>query len=194
VISVSDKAGVVDLARELVRRGVVVVSTGGTARVLEDAGIAVVPIREITGNAKDTYFSGRMKTISFSFESALLFDRSDEEHARQAAELGIEPIDLVVCNLYPFERTVARPGATLEEAIENIDIGGPCMVRAGAKNWRSVAVLTDPDRYRELLAEMDLHDGCLSDAFRFRSAARAFAATARYDAAIASYLAGRPQG
>jgi phosphoribosylaminoimidazolecarboxamide formyltransferase/IMP cyclohydrolase len=107
---------------------------------------------------------------------------------RQAKELGIEAIDLVVCNLYPFEQTVAKEGATLEEAIENIDIGGPCMVRAGAKNWKSVAVLTSPDQYEELLAEMGENDGALSDAFRLRCAKAAFGLTARYDAAITEYL------
>jgi phosphoribosylaminoimidazolecarboxamide formyltransferase/IMP cyclohydrolase len=191
IISVSDKKGIVELGRELERRGVAIVSTGGTARALEEGGITVIPIRQITGNEKDAYFSGRMKTISFNFESALLFDRLDEEHARQAAELGIEPIDLVVCNLYPFEQTMAREGCTLADAVENIDIGGPCMVRAGAKNWKSVAVLTSPDQYAPLLDEMDRNDGALSDSFRLRCAERAFALTARYDTAITGYLEGQ---
>jgi len=153
-----------------------------------------VPIRQVTGNDKDTYFSGRMKTISFNFESALLFDRGDEEHLRQAGELGIEAIDLVVCNLYPFEQTVAKEGCTLEAAIENIDIGGPCMVRAGAKNWKAVAVVTSPDQYDPLLAELDENDGALTDDFRLACARDAFALTARYDTAITEYLTHNQSG
>ena len=188
VVSVSDKSGIVELCRGLRDRGVEIVSTGGTARVLTGAGIDVIPIHQITGNDKDEYFSGRMKTISFRFESALLFDRSSDEHVRQAAELGIEPIDLVVCNLYPFESTVARDGCTMAEAVENIDIGGPCMIRAAAKNWRYVAAITGPEQYPDLLGEMDRNDGTLSDQFRLACAMRAFALTARYDLAIYGYL------
>jgi phosphoribosylaminoimidazolecarboxamide formyltransferase/IMP cyclohydrolase len=188
IVSVSDKTGVVELGRGLAARGVEIVSTGGTASALEAGGVAVVPIRQITGNEKDAYFGGRMKTISFQFESALLFDREDEEHRRQAAELGIEAIDLVVCNLYPFEQTVARPGVTLAEAIEQIDIGGPCMIRAGAKNWRSVAVVTSPDQYSELLGALDANAGALPDELRLGFARAAFALTARYDRAIADWV------
>lgn len=188
ICSVSDKSGVVELGRALSERGVEIVSTGGTAKALEQGGVAVTPIRQITRNDKDAYFSGRMKTISFQFESALLFDRDDEDHRRQAAELGIEPIDLVVCNLYPFEQTVARPGCELAEAIEQIDIGGPCMIRAGAKNWKAVGVLTSPDQYDEVIAELDANDGALSDGFRLRCAEAAFRRTAAYDRAITEYL------
>ena len=190
ILSVSDKTGVVELGRGLAARGIELVSTGGTAAALEEGGVEVTPIRRITGNEKDAYFGGRMKTISFQFESALLFDRSDDEHRRQAAELGIEAIDLVVCNLYPFEQTVAREGVTLAEAIEQIDIGGPCMIRAGAKNWRSVAVVTSPDQYADLLAALDAHDRTLPDELRLRFARAAFALTARYDAAITGFLEG----
>jgi phosphoribosylaminoimidazolecarboxamide formyltransferase/IMP cyclohydrolase len=188
ILSVSDKTGIVELGQELSRRGIELVSTGGTAKKLSDGQVPLVPIREVTGNAQDAYFSGRMKTISFNFESALLFDRDDEEHCRQAAELGIKAIDVVVCNLYPFEKTVATPGCTLPQAIEQIDIGGPCMIRAGAKNWKSVAVITHPDQYQELLSELGANDGALSDAFRLRCSRTAFALTADYDRAITEYL------
>jgi phosphoribosylaminoimidazolecarboxamide formyltransferase / IMP cyclohydrolase len=191
ILSVSDKTGIVELGRGLQARGVEIVSTGGTASALEAAGVEVTPIRQITKNDKDAYFGGRMKTISFQFESALLFDREDAEHRRQAAELGIAAIDLVVCNLYPFEQTVARPGVTLAEAIEQIDIGGPCMIRAGAKNWRSVAVVTSPAQYPKLLEALDAHEGALPDELRLEYAKAAFALTARYDAAITGFLSGK---
>ena len=188
IISVSDKTRVSELARELHRRGIEIVSTGGTAKAVTEAGVPVIPIRDITGNEKDAYFSGRMKTISFRFESALLFDRESEEHQKQAAELGIEPIDLVVCNLYPFAQTVARPDCTLGDAVENIDIGGPCMIRAAAKNHHAVTVITSPDQYDELLAELDRHDGRVSPGFALACAERAFQLTSSYDRAIATYL------
>jgi phosphoribosylaminoimidazolecarboxamide formyltransferase / IMP cyclohydrolase len=188
ILSVSNKEGVVRLGRELAQRGVAIISTGGTAKTLAEGGVEVTAIREITKNEKDAYFSGRMKTISFQFESALLFDRDDEDHRRQAEELGIEPIDLVVCNLYPFEQTIAKPGCTMEQAIEQIDIGGPCMIRAGSKNWKHVAVITSPDQYEELLRELDANQGRLSKAFRLRCALAAFEMTASYDRAIATYL------
>lgn len=189
VFSVSDKAGIVELGASLERHSIEIVSTGGTAKVLEEGGVKVIPIREITKNERDAYFSGRMKTISFQFESALLYDRNDGEHVDQARELGIKAIDIVVCNLYPFEKTVARDGCTVAEAIEQIDIGGPCMIRAGAKNWRSVAVITNLRQYPELLDDLQRNDGSLSDAFRLRCARAAFAMTASYDQAITAYLA-----
>lgn len=191
VVSVSDKTGVQSFAKSLSQKGVEIVSTGGTARAISEAGVSVISIRDVTGNAQDAYFSGRMKTISFNFESALLYDRNDPDHTRQAEEIGITPIDLVVCNLYPFELTVAQAGCTFKEAIENIDIGGPCMIRAAAKNCASVAVLTDPSQYDQLLAQLDEHDGATSEAFRQECAAKAFALTARYDQAIEEYFAGQ---
>ncbi len=188
ILSVSDKTGVVELGRRLVAWGVDIVSTGGTARVLDDGGVTPTPIREITRNENDAYFSGRMKTISFQFESALLYDRDDAEHRQQAEALGIPAIDLVVCNLDPFEETITKAGCALSDAIEQIDIGGPCMIRAGAKNWRHVAVVTSPDQYEDLLTELDANDGALSDDFRLRCALTAFRRTAAYDKAIAEYL------
>jgi len=188
VCSVSNKTGIVALTKSFRRRGIEIVSTGGTARVIEGAGVPVIPIRDITGNEKDSYFSGRMKTISFNFESALLYDRDNEEHQRQADELGIKPIDLVVCNLYPFENTIARNDCTMEEAVENIDIGGPCMIRAAAKNWKSIAVITSPEQYEDLLEELDNHGGALSDQFRLWCAETAFELTFQYDRAVSTYL------
>jgi phosphoribosylaminoimidazolecarboxamide formyltransferase/IMP cyclohydrolase len=191
LISVSDKSGVVEFAQFLESSGVEIVSTGGTAKILQDAGVKVTPIREITGNEKDDYFDGRMKTISFQFESALLFKRSDPKHVAQARELGIPCIDMVVCNLYPFEKATAAEGVSMDTAVENVDIGGPCMVRAAAKNFEGVAVVVDPGFYPEIMEEMKGNHGCVSLEMRLRMAAAAFERTANYDAAISTFFAGR---
>ena len=175
VISVSDKSGVVEFAQFLVSQGVRIISTGGTAKVLADAGVEIVPIREVTGNDKDDYFDGRMKTISFNYESALLFKRDDEKHVKQAAELGIPTIDMVVCNLYPFEKVTAEEGVTVEKAVENIDIGGPCMLRAAAKNYGAIAVVVDPRALRghhgrdEKRRRTRRRDAAIADARRLRT-------------------------
>lgn len=188
VLSVSDKRGIIALGEELVSYGIEIIGTGGTAQTLEMAGIPITPIRQITGNTNDSYFSGRMKTISFNFESALLFDRNNVQHWEQADELGIRPINLVVGNLYPFEQVIENPETSMEQAIDNIDVGGPCMIRAGAKNWKSVAVVTDPGQYPDLIKELKAGNGTLSDSFRLKLALKAFKRTAKYDRAISGYL------
>jgi phosphoribosylaminoimidazolecarboxamide formyltransferase/IMP cyclohydrolase len=191
VISVSDKTGAADFAEFLAKKGVKIYSTGGTAKHLEAAGVKIKPIRELTGNEKDDYFSGRMKTISFNYESALLFDRFNPEHAKQAKELGVTPVDLVVCNLYPFEKAVGGPSVSVEKAVEEIDVGGPCMVRAAAKNYAGVAVVVNPARYAEIMAEMDANSGAVSLETRKRLMVEAFSRTADYDAAIHAFFAAR---
>ncbi len=183
LISVSDKAGIIDLARTLVRHGCEIVSTGGTGRALVAAGIPVVDISTVTGNPEA--FGGRMKTISFAIESAILFDR--ERDAAEAAALRIAPIDLVVCNLYPF-REARDAAAPLADLVEQIDVGGPTMIRAAAKNYRFVTVVCRPDDYGALAAELDAGGGTTSLQTRERRMREAFHHTADYDAMIAQTL------
>jgi phosphoribosylaminoimidazolecarboxamide formyltransferase/IMP cyclohydrolase len=180
LLSVSDKAGIESLAQALVAQNCEIISTGGTRKKLEEAGIATTEISTVTGNPEA--FGGRMKTISFNIESALLFDR--DRDAEEAKSLGIEAIDLVVCNLYPFKK-VMEAGADYETLIENIDIGGPTMVRSAAKNFKHVAVVVDPSDYAELVAELEANNGALSYEFRQRLMTKAFNHTADYDAMIA---------
>jgi phosphoribosylaminoimidazolecarboxamide formyltransferase/IMP cyclohydrolase len=180
LLSVSDKTNIQTLAEALIAIGCEIISTGGTRKQLEAAGIPTTEISTVTGNPEA--FGGRMKTISFNIESALLFDR--ERDAEEAKALNIEPIDLVVCNLYPFKK-VLEQGADFETLIENIDIGGPTMVRAGAKNFKSVAVVVDPTDYTELISELKANEGALSYHFRQRLMTKAFNHTADYDAMIA---------
>ncbi|WP_406676861.1 bifunctional phosphoribosylaminoimidazolecarboxamide formyltransferase/IMP cyclohydrolase [Moorella sp. ACPs] len=184
LLSVSDKTGLVDLARGLVELGWELISTGGTARTLTAAGLPVTEVAAVTGFPE--ILDGRVKTLHPKIHGGILA-RPTPEHLEQLREQGIQPIDLVVVNLYPFRETIARPGVTPEEAIENIDIGGPAMVRAAAKNHERVAVVVDPASYSEVLAELR-EKGNLSPATRRRLAAAAFAHTAAYDAAIAAYL------
>ncbi len=186
LISVHDKTGVVDFARGLVALGAEIISTGGTARLLRESGIAVVDVAEVTGFPE--MLDGRVKTLHPKVHGGLLARRELPEHVAALERHGIRPIDLVAVTLYPFEQTVARAGVTLEEAIENIDIGGPSMIRGAAKNHAHVAVLTDPAQYGPVLDELRKSDGTLSDETRFRLAADAFRRTAQYDAAIATYL------
>lgn len=186
LISVSDKTGLVDFARELAARGVTIVSTGGTAKALEAAGIRCTPIEEVTGLPE--MMDGRVKTLHPAVHGGLLAVRDNPEHAEALRRHRIEPIDLVVINLYPFQQTVAKPGVTRAEAIENIDIGGPSMVRSAAKNHAYVAVVTTPDDYSAVIEEMNENDGCLRPVTREHLALKAFEMTATYDAAIASYL------
>src|SRR5579883_820354 len=145
LLSVSDKSGLLDLARGLASFGVELISTGGTRKALEDAGLAVRDIAEVTGFPE--ILDGRVKTLHPRIHAGILAVRDNPQHQATLDAQGIGPIDLVVCNLYPFEKTVARPGSTHEEIIENIDIGGPSMIRAAAKNYHDVAVLTDPRQY-----------------------------------------------
>ena len=188
LLSVSDKTGLIDLARGLAAHGVELLSTGGTAAALRDAGLTVKDVSEHTGFPE--MLDGRVKTLHPVVHGGLLFRRELPSHVEQAAAHGIAPIDLVVVNLYPFEQTVARPGVTREEAIENIDIGGPSMLRSAAKNHASVAVLCDPSDYSSVLAEMNEGGGATTTETRSRLARKVFALTARYDRAIAAYLAG----
>jgi phosphoribosylaminoimidazolecarboxamide formyltransferase/IMP cyclohydrolase len=189
VISVSDKGGIVEFAKFLAESGVEIISTGGTGKLLRENGIAVTPIREITGNKKDDYFDGRMKTISFNYESALLYKRDNPKHVEQARGLGIPRIDMVVCNLYPFEQVTAKEGVTVDTAVENIDIGGPCMIRAAAKNYRSIATVVNPDRYGRIMNEMKKNDGALGEDILEELIIEAYERTADYDAAIHTFFA-----
>jgi phosphoribosylaminoimidazolecarboxamide formyltransferase/IMP cyclohydrolase len=185
LISVSDKTGLEELARGLVGLGVEIISTGGTQKALKEAGVPVTGISEVTGFPE--ILDGRVKTLHPSVHGGILAIRDREEHLRQMEENGIQPIDLVVVNLYPFRQTIARPGATLEEAVENIDIGGPAMIRAAAKNYRFVTVVVDPTDYEAVLKEIG-ERGVTTEETRLRLAAKAFSHTAYYDSMISGYL------
>ena len=187
LVSVYDKTNLLKIANALAQRGVEILSTGGTARHLRDAGIDILDVSDYTGLPE--MLDGRVKTLHPKIHGGLLADRDNAEHNTQAEAHGITPIDMVICNLYPFEATVAKPDVTLPEAIENIDIGGPTMIRAAAKNYRHVAVLTESSQYPQIIADLDASDGCLSEERRFELAKAAFAHTAHYDTAIAAYLA-----
>ena len=186
LISLSDKSGAVDFARALAAFDIDILSTGGTARLLRDAGIAVTEIGDYTGFPE--MLDGRVKTLHPTVHAGILARRDLEEHAQAMSRAAIPYIDIVVVNLYPFVQTISKPECTLEEAIENIDIGGPTMVRAAAKNWRHVAVVTDPADYAALVAEMKAANGAISVETRYRLARRAFSHTAAYDGAISNYL------
>jgi phosphoribosylaminoimidazolecarboxamide formyltransferase/IMP cyclohydrolase len=187
LLAVYDKGGLVELAKDLVDLGVVLVSSGGTARALRDAGMPVTTVEEVTGSPE--MLDGRVKTLHPRIHGGILADRSKPDHERQLAEHGIEPFDLVVVNLYPFRETVAS-GAGPEEVIEKIDIGGPAMVRAAAKNFGSVGVVVRPDRYVEVVEELR-REGGLTLETRRALAAEAFAHTAAYDTAVAGWFARR---
>ncbi len=184
LVSVSDKRGVVDFCRGLAELQIEILSTGGSARQLTEAGIAVTEVSDYTGFPE--MMDGRLKTLHPKVHGGLLGRRGIDDQVM--AEHGIKPIDLVVVNLYPFEQTVANPECDLATAIENIDIGGPTMIRAAAKNHASVAVVVDPDDYSSLLEQINSGDGALSDQTRFELALKSFNHTARYDSAIAGYL------
>ncbi len=186
LISVSDKTGIVDFARELSQFNVEIISTGGTAKTLRDAGIAVRDISEITGFPE--MMDGRVKTLHPRVHGGLLAIRDNAEHVAAMEQHGIEPIDLVVVNLYPFAETIMREGVTREEAIEQIDIGGPAMIRSAAKNSLDVAVVTVTSSYENILYEMRSRKGALSLATRKRLARQAFEQTAIYDMIVSSYL------
>ena len=184
LISVFDKTGVVDFARTLESLGYRIISTGGTANALTDAGLIVTPIQDVTGNPES--FDGRMKTISFQIEGGILYDRKNPKHIKEARALLIKPIDIVAANLYPFEQTVSNPKVKLEEAIENIDVGGPTMIRAAAKNHKNVLVITDPKDY--VLISDVLSKKKTDDKLRLRLAAKAFRHLSFYDSQVASFL------
>ena len=186
LVSVSDKKGLEPFVRGLVELGVEIISTGGTARYLLEAGVPVTGISEVTGFPE--IMDGRVKTLHPAIHGGILADRDRPSHMKAIAELGIKPIDLVVVNLYPFEQTVSQRGVSEEDAIENIDIGGPTMVRAAAKNFGGVGIVVSPDSYGPILAELKENDGKLSRDTRRKLAAEAFHHTAHYDSAIATWF------
>jgi len=192
LISVTDKTGVVDFCRELAARGVEIVSTGGTAKAIADAGVAVRPIDDLTGFPE--MMDGRVKTLHPRVHGGLLARRDVPEHMAAAEEHGIGMIDMVVVNLYAFEATVAKEGVTLEDAIENIDIGGPSMLRSAAKNFASVTVVTDPADYDAILAEMAANEGSTTYETRRRLAIDVYRKTSAYDNAIYTWLAANEGG
>ncbi|MDY0005834.1 MAG: bifunctional phosphoribosylaminoimidazolecarboxamide formyltransferase/IMP cyclohydrolase, partial [Spongiibacteraceae bacterium] len=190
LISVSDKTGIVDFARALQQQGVALLSTGGTYRLLKDNGIAVTEVSDYTGFPE--MMDGRVKTLHPRVHGGILARRGTDDAVM--ADHGIEPIDMVVVNLYPFEQTVAKPGCSLEDAIENIDIGGPTMVRAAAKNHAHVTIVVNAGDYPRVLAELADNAGATTAATRFDLAIRAFEHTAAYDGAIANYFGQRVEG
>ena len=186
ILSVTDKTGLADFARKLSALGVELISTGGTAKLLRDSGIPVKDISELTGFPE--MLDGRVKTLHPKVHGGILHRREDPAHRAAVAEHGIKPIDMVVVNLYAFEKTAAKPGVPFDELIENIDIGGPSMIRSAAKNFQDVAVVTSPADYSAIVDEMTQSAGTLSPATKWRLAQKAFATTAAYDSAIASTL------
>ena len=186
LLSVSDKTGLIEFARGLASFGVAMLSTGGTAKLLRDSGISVTEVSDHTGFPE--MLDGRVKTLHPKVHGGILVRRDVPAHVEAIKSAGIAPIDLVVVNLYPFSQTVARAGCTLDEAIENIDIGGPAMVRSAAKNHAHVAVVTDPADYAAILGEMRAANGAVGETTRFRLAQKAFSHTAAYDGAISNYL------
>jgi phosphoribosylaminoimidazolecarboxamide formyltransferase/IMP cyclohydrolase len=189
LISLSDKSGIADFARGLAQLGVEILSTGGTAKLIAEAGVPVREVSDYTGFPE--MMDGRVKTLHPKVHGALLALRDNPAHMQAVTDHGIELIDMVVVNLYPFQKTVAKPNVDLADAIENIDIGGPSMLRSAAKNFRSVAVICNPERYASVLEELQANDGAVSDATRASLALEAYRHTAAYDAAISSYLAGK---
>jgi phosphoribosylaminoimidazolecarboxamide formyltransferase/IMP cyclohydrolase len=189
LLSVSDKTGLVEFARALAILGVELISTGGTAKALKDAGLPVKDVAEVTGFPE--CLDGRVKTLHPRVHGGILAIRDNPQHMQTLQQQGIAPIDLVVCNLYPFEATVARPGSSHEDIVENIDIGGPSMVRAAAKNYHDVAIVTDPVQYEDVLKELQENNGTLTLATREWLAGAAFARTAIYDEAIRAYFSKR---
>lgn len=192
LISVSDKTGVLEFAQGLAAQGVKLLSTGGTAKMLRDAGLAVTEIGDYTGFPE--MLDGRVKTLHPKVHGGILARRDLAEHMATIEQHGIPTIDLVCVNLYPFAATIAKAGVTLADAIENIDIGGPAMVRSSAKNYAGVAIVTDPDDYQAILSEMQANGGALQLGTRFNLAKKAFTHTARYDSMIANWLTGLDEG
>jgi phosphoribosylaminoimidazolecarboxamide formyltransferase/IMP cyclohydrolase len=186
VVSVSDKTGVVDFVRNLVEMGVEILSTGGTGRILKDSGLEVMDVSEYT--AFPEMMDGRVKTLHPKIHGGILGRRDNPRDRGEMEAHGINPIDMVVVNLYPFEKTVAREKCALEEAIENIDIGGPTMIRSAAKNYRDVSVIVDPADYPAIIKEMREDQGRVSPQTNLHLARKVFQMTARYDTAISTYL------
>src|SRR3954467_177546 len=186
LLSVSDKSGLIDFARSLSDQSIELVSTGGTAKAITDAGLMVRDVSELTGFPE--MMDGRVKTLHPKVHGGLLAIRDNAQHAASMKEHGIAPIDLLVVNLYPFEATVAK-GAAYDDCIENIDIGGPAMIRAAAKNHNDVAVVVDAEDYARVLGELDVHGGAVTLALRRSLAQKGYARTAAYDAAISNWFA-----
>jgi len=189
LVSVSDKTDLIPFARKLVGHGATIVSTGGTAKALTEAGIEVTPINQVTGFPE--MMDGRVKTLHPKVHGGLLALRDKPDHIKAMEEHGITAIDLVCVNLYPFEKTVEQPDVTDDQAIEQIDIGGPSMIRSAAKNHRYVTCVTDPKYYDQVGNDIDAHDGCTSFALRRRLATAAFDRTSNYDRAIMAWMANR---
>lgn len=185
LLSVSDKTGIVELGKFLSNNGVEIISTGGTMKALREAGVPVTYVSDVTGFPE--IMDGRVKTLNPKIHGAILAVRSNPEHMEALAEHNITPLDLVVVNLYPFRETIAKPGVTEAEAIENIDIGGPAMVRASAKNFKDVVIVTYPRRYAQLMEMLD-KDGDIDQHTRKELAFEAFSHTAEYDTMISEYL------
>ena len=186
IISVTDKSGIVEFSRKLSEMGVDILSTGGTAKAIREGGVKVTDISEYTGFPE--MMDGRVKTLHPKVHGGLLGVRSNPEHVKMMKENGILNIDLIVVNLYQFEKTVAKEGVTLEDAIENIDIGGPAMLRSSAKNFNDVTVIVDPSDYALVLKEMEENQGSTSLKTRFYLAKKVFNLTHKYDGAISRYL------
>jgi phosphoribosylaminoimidazolecarboxamide formyltransferase/IMP cyclohydrolase len=187
LMSVTDKSGLLEFAQFLAGHRVEILSTGGTARMLRDGGVAVVEVSDYTGFPE--MLDGRVKTLHPKIHGGILGRRDLASHQEQMGRHGIQPIDMVVVNLYQFEQAIAKPGCTLEDAIENIDIGGPTLLRAAAKNYQAVTVVVDPADYPHLMQEMKLNKGATNLATRFKLAAKVFKLTHEYDGAIYRYLA-----
>ena len=185
LLSVSDKTGIVELGKFLSNKGVEIISTGGTMKALREAGVPVTYVSDVTGFPE--IMDGRVKTLNPKIHGAILAVRSNPEHMQALAEHNITPIDLVVVNLYPFRETISKPGVTEAEAIENIDIGGPAMVRASAKNFKDVVIVTYPRRYAQLMEMLD-KEGDIDQRTRKELAFEAFSHTAEYDTMISEYL------
>ncbi len=186
IISVSDKKGLVDFAKELSAMGIEILSTGGTARVLRDAGIPVKDVSEHTGSPE--MLDGRVKTLHPKVHGGLLSRRDNPKDMEEIKKYGIELIDMVVVNLYPFEETISKPDVTFDDAIENIDIGGTTMLRSASKNFKDVAVVVDPADYEPIIKEMKSRNGDLGYSKRLELAKKVFKHTSRYDTIIADYL------
>ncbi|MGA1824875.1 MAG: hypothetical protein ACMUIP_09435 [bacterium] len=186
LISVSNKEGIVEFAQGLKRHGIEILSTGGTARLLKEKGVAVSDVSSYTGHPE--MLDGRVKTLHPKIHAGLLARRDKPEHMEQLKKYNYPIIDMVVVNLYPFEQTIARDGSTFEDAIENIDIGGPTMLRSAAKNFEYIVVVVSPDDYSVILEKMDRQDGYIDRETRFSLMKKVFEHTAHYDRAIRQYL------
>ncbi len=185
LLSVSDKTGIVEFAHKLHAAGVEIISTGGTMKAIKDAGIPVTYVSDVTNFPE--IMDGRVKTLNPYIHGGILAVRDNQSHQAQMQKFKIKPIDLVVVNLYPFRETIAKPNVTLAEAVENIDIGGPAMIRAAAKNFKFVTVVVNPKHYDEV-ADMVTKDGCTTGKFRMQLAQEAFSHTSHYDECIQEYL------